>query len=252
MLRKSVLSAGLGLSLLALPATAAMAQEAPEEAVDPSRLVFARATVNHVFPEGTYARIMDKSMEMVTGSMLKATGEMALRDLAAIGGMPPEKVAEMGDGTLQQVIEIMDPHYNQRMEASTRVMMREMGALMTQFEPAIREGLASAYAKRFTKAELMDLNAFFATPTGKAYAADSMILFMDPSVMGKMQEFMPVMMKQMPAVMEKVKAAVEGLPAPRKLAELSAGERQRLADLLGVEESELESLRSIPGQPQED
>jgi hypothetical protein len=124
-------------------------------------------------------------------------------------------------------------------ETATRVMMAEMGTLMADFEPAIRDGLARAYAKRFTPKQLGELNRFFATPTGKAYAADSMVIFMDPEVMTAMTQAMPVMTKQMPAIMSKVEAATADMPPARKPEELNPEERSRLAELLGVPEDQI-------------
>jgi hypothetical protein len=229
------LLAPIGAAVLAVSPALAYAQEAP----DPASLDAAKRTVDYVFPSGTYARIMDKTMDMVTGQFMDAAMQMPLRDLAAIGGLSEEELAEVGDGTLKEMMLLLDPHYEERMDMTMRTMMGEMGTLMTQFEPSIREGLASAYAKRFTPAQLGELNAFFATPTGGAYAADSFVIFMDPDVMSKMQEFMPVMMKEMPAIMKKVEAATAQLPKPRRFKDLSKAERKQMSDLLGIPEEEL-------------
>ena len=101
-------------------------------------------------------------------------------------------------------------------------------------------GLASAYAGRFDTKQLQEMNAFFATPTGRAYAADSYIVMMSPEVMSKMQGLVPRLMKEMPAVIEKVKAATASLPEPRKYADLTNAERDKLAALLGISRKELE------------
>ena len=234
----------LALSLaLALPAAPALAQTPPapppaaapvDAPIDSGRLAAAEITVAHVFPDGTYARIMDKSMDMVMSSMMDSVGKMSLRDVAAMGGMSEEQLAKVGPGTLNELMAIYDPVYEQRMQLTMRVMMGEMGTMMTRFEPAIRDGLAQAYARRFTAVQLAEMNAFFATPTGKAYAAEAMVIFMDPAVMAKMQEFLPVLTRQMPAIMGKVQAATAALPKPRKPDELSDGERKRIAELLGT------------------
>ncbi|MCB2080193.1 MAG: DUF2059 domain-containing protein [Novosphingobium sp.] len=225
-------------ALAALPLAAQAEDSGP--ALDPTRLKAAEATVDYVFPTGTYARIMDKTMESVMGSVMKGAFDIPLRDLAAMSGKSDEELQKLGNSTLSEIMAILDPVYEERMGLTSRVMMTEMGKLMTQFEPSIRDGLSRAYAKRFDAEQLADLNRFFATPTGKAYAADSMIIFMDPEVMSKMQEFMPVMMKQMPALMGKVKDAVKDLPKPRKPSDLAPEERGKLADLLGVPETELD------------
>jgi len=234
---KRLTTAAIALALAAAPA---FAQDAP----DPARLAAARTTVDAIFPNGTYARVMDKTMDSIMGSMMQSAQQIPLRDLAAMSGRSDADLAGLGDGTLKEVLAILDPAFDQRMDRTMRVMMGEMGKLMTQAEPAMRDGLASAYAKRFTAPQLAELNAFFATPTGKAYAADSMVIFMDPEVMKKMQEFVPAMMKAMPAIVDKAKAATAGLPEPRKPRDLSKAERERLAGLLGIPESELDASRA--------
>ena len=229
----------LSLTCVLAPATA-VAQEPEVNGVDPARLNFARATVDYIFPSGTYSRIMDKTMDVVMSSVMKSAGEIPLRDIAAMSGIEAEELEKMGEGTLNQVMAILDPAYEERMDRTMRVMMSEMGSLMTRFEPAIRDGLAQAYAKRFTKDQLMELNAFFSTPTGKAYAADSLVIFMDPAVMDKMQAFVPEMMKEMPGLMGKMTEATADLPKPRKPSELSDADKRKLADLLGTSVDKLE------------
>ncbi|MGG2005340.1 DUF2059 domain-containing protein [Novosphingobium resinovorum] len=141
-----------------------------------------------MFPLGTYGRIMNGTMDKMMDSIMDSMMQMPLKDLAGISGVDTEK---LGSGTMAQIMEIYDPAFKQRMSATTRTMMTDMMGLMTQFEPDIRDGLASAYAGRFDAKQLQEMNAFFATPTGKAYAADSYIIMMSPEVMNRMQALMP-------------------------------------------------------------
>ena len=242
-MKKATIAAGAGL-LLAVPGAALAETSAPAadavEAVDPARLETARITVEHVFPPGTYARLMDKSLDLVTGSIMDSLTAMPVRELAALGGMSEDQLSELGEGTMEEIMAIHDPVYRERMERSMRVMMGEMGVLMGQFEPEIREGLSRAYARRFTADELDELNRFFATPTGGAYARDSMMLFMDPEIMESMQAFMPEVMKQMPAIIEKTEAATADLPPTRKYEDLTDEDRAKLAALLGIPKESLD------------
>lgn len=224
---------------LALSAGAAFAQDNAAAASDPARLKVARATVDYIFPTGTYARIMKEAMGGMMDKMMEGVGKMPLRDIAAVGGVPEEKIQKLGDGTLKEIMAIYDPRYEERMQLTMRVMSDEMTKLMTEFEPAIREGLVEAYASRFNADQLGELNRFFATPTGTAYAADAMTIFMDPAVVGKMTEMMPAIMKRMPAIAGTMTKATASLPAPRKLEDLTSPERERLASLLGVPVDEL-------------
>ena len=226
---------------LGTPVQARQADTAARAApVDTDRTVLARTTVDYIFPQGTYARIMDKTLDTVLASVMQTTAAIPARDLAKLSGLPADDLNALGEATLAQVMEIVDPAYQKRMDLSMRAIMTEMTGLMTQFEPEIRDGLANAYARRFDETQLRELNAFFATPTGSTYAAESMIIFMDPEVMARMQAFMPVMMKQMPQTMEKVQTAVADLPPPRKYSDLGKAEKAKLAELLGTTTKDLE------------
>jgi hypothetical protein len=92
------------------------------------------------------------------------------------------------------------------------------------------------------------LNRFFATPTGSEYASNSMTLFMDPAVMGRMQALLPQIMRQMPAMIQKMTAATANLPKPRRYSDLTAAERAQLARLLGLSEADLAGRQPRKGQ----
>lgn len=204
---------------------------------DPARIAAARQTVDYVFPLGTYARLMNGTLDKMMDSIMDSTMKLPMRQLAGLSGVDTEK---LGEASMAEIMEIYDPAFKQRMQISTRTMMGEMIPLMTQVEPEVRDGLTQAYAGKYSAAQLGELNAFFATPTGRAYAADSYLIMMSPEVMSKMQAFVPKLMEQMPAIAEKVKAASASLPAPRAYADLSKSEKVRLAKLLGVSEDQLE------------
>ncbi|MBV1689176.1 DUF2059 domain-containing protein [Novosphingobium sp. G106] len=252
---KRMLIAAATCCALPLGSVAALAQDTaaarvttstPQAAapVDPVRLAAARRTVDFVFPAGTYARLMDGKMSGLMDQMMDTVGKMPLRQLAALGGISQDKVSKLGDGTLKEVMAIYDPHYQERSQLTLRAMTGELVPLMTQFEPAVRDGLAQAYARRFTAQQLDELNRFFATPTGTAYAADSFAIFMDREVMSKMSEIMPAMIKEMPGMMARMKEATASLPPPRNFEDLTAAERQKLATLLGVSVDELSRDKS--------
>ncbi|MCJ2187787.1 DUF2059 domain-containing protein [Novosphingobium beihaiensis] len=239
----ALLAAAPALAAEAAPATApATVSEVP---ADPARLAAARQTVDYVFPAGTYARIMNGTMDKIMDSIMDSMLKMPLKDLAGIGGVDTSKLSS---ASMAEIMEIYDPSYKERTSIITHTMMSQMAGIMTEFEPDIRDGLAQAYAEKFDVKQLGELNAFFATPTGKEYAADSYLIMMSPQVMAKMQAFMPKMMKQMPAIMEKVKTATADLPKPRKFADLSKAEKTKLAKILGLSETELEKQEAARGQ----
>src|SRR5690606_39986387 len=52
--------------------------------------------------------------------------------------------------------------------------------VLADMEPPMRTGMAKAYARKFSGAQLTDLNTFLATPTGQLYAGEWMALQADP------------------------------------------------------------------------
>ena len=196
------------------------AKPAAPAQVDPARLALARTAVNYVWPLGTYQRMMSGSMDQMMDSMMAGMFDMKVGDMVPSSDKAmTEEEKKIAQTTMREAILKKDPHFEERMRITNKVMMGEMGAFFDKVEPAIREGLANAYAKKFDTKQLTDLNAFFQTPTGKVYASESIMLFVDPEMMKAMMGAMPELMKSMPAIMEKVKKATGHLPEPPKPAD---------------------------------
>ncbi|MBO9574805.1 MAG: DUF2059 domain-containing protein [Sphingobium sp.] len=229
----------LATPLAALPAAAQPANEQ----IDPARLASAKVTVDFIFPTGTYAKMMDGTLQSALGPIMDATGSMSVQQIALAAGVKPEDVSKLGKGTLADIMKILDPAYKQRMDATMGAMMPAMAKVMSDFEPGMREGLTRAYARHFDKTQLDDMNRFFATPSGAAYASNAMLIQLDPEVMTRMTEAMPKVLQgvlgAMPDIMKQVEAKTAGLPKPRKYADLTPAERTQLATLLGVPEKDL-------------
>lgn len=182
-------------------------------ALDPVRLQAAKETVDYLFPLGTYERMMRGTMDQLMDSMFASLGTMRIGDLASASGVAGEDIPEgEGDRTLAEISREADPHFEERMQISTRVMMDEMVTLMTSMEPAIRDALVNIYARKFTVAQLGEMNRFFATDTGSAFARDYMMVFVDPEMMESMMSMVPQMMQAMPEIMKKVQDATSHLP----------------------------------------
>jgi hypothetical protein len=226
--------AAFALVFVPLAVAAEEAQPVAAAAVDPARLASATKTVDHVFPEGTYARMMKSSMDAIMGTVLDSVGAMPVQQIAVMAGLTDAEVSKLGETTLAQIMEIYDPAYRQRMEVTMRVTMEHMTGVMSRLEPDMRAGLARAYAARFTQTQLGELNAFFSTPTGALYAGQSMMIFLDPQVMETMQKMMPVLMQEMPGIQAAAVTATADLPPPRTVCDLSKAERAKLAKLLGL------------------
>ncbi len=189
------------------------AAETKAAPIDPVRLEAAKKTVDYLFPLGTYERMMKGTMDQMMSQMMMSMGNMRMGDLAGAGGVAKGDMPEgMGDKTLAEMATEMDPHYQERTQISTKVIMDEMVDLMIGMEPAVRGALTNIYARKFSVGQLTEMNGFFATDTGSAFARDYMMVFVDPEMMQSMMSMVPEMMQAMPEIMKKVEEATAHLP----------------------------------------
>ncbi len=190
------------------------AVEAEAATIAPARLEAAQKAVDYLFPLGTYKRMMKGTMDQMMDQMMKSMGNMRMGDLAGAGGVARGDMPDgMGEKTLAEMATEMDPHYAERTQISTKVIMDEMVDLMITMEPAVRTALTNIYARKFTVAQLTEMNDFFATDTGGAFARDYMMVFVDPEMMQSMMSMVPELMQAMPDIMKKVEKATAHLPS---------------------------------------
>jgi len=201
-----------------------------ENSIDPARLAAAKVTVDHLFPLGTYERMMKGTMDQIMDSVLSGVSAMTVGDMAGASGQPDDDMTEEEKAkTIGEIATEADPHFEERMKISTKVMMNEMVDLMTTMEPAIRTALSKIYARKYTVSQLGEMNSFFATDTGSAFARDYMMVFVDPEMMQSMMGMVPEMMGAMPDIMKKVEEATKHLPPPKSAAEIAANEAMEAA-----------------------
>ena len=237
---RSLMIAGLLLAAapIALVAQPPTASAAP---LDPASLAASRTLALKLIPPGTYQRMMSGSLKPMMGSMFDQMLDMPAKQLLASFGLPDADVAKLNSGTLRQIMAIIDPAFEQRMKITTSSMFDSMGNVFAKIEPDLREGMAEAYASRFTVAQLGELNAFFATPTGTAFAAQQLTIMQDPALTKRMQGMLPLILQQMPAAMKKVQADLAALPKPKTAADLTDADRQKLAALIGISPDKLKA-----------
>jgi hypothetical protein len=141
--------------------------------------------------------------------------QLKTSDLAALSNKPQKPAAApVKDVSLHEQIAGKDPYFDQRMAAMRDALNDEMGKISAIIDPRMRDGLAGAMARRFDAQQLGDINRFFATPTGHAFAGQYMQLWVDPDTMRSLFASMPELMKLMPEMMQKLKAANDKFPKP--------------------------------------
>jgi hypothetical protein len=204
----SIVAIGLmgGITLTLGTPAAAIAQTASQAApADPARLAMAQKVVAKLVPQGIYLRIMRDAFPQMMDAMIARMSGMTAADLG-------EK--DKSGKTLEQLAAEKDPAFRERMTILTRVMGEEMGKVMDKLEPRVRAAVGKAFARRFTLQQLSDMDVFFATPSGAAFAKDYLLTFMDPEMMQEMSASMPEMMRAMPGIMQRVEKETAHLPPP--------------------------------------
>ncbi|MDZ7587655.1 MAG: DUF2059 domain-containing protein [Parasphingorhabdus sp.] len=223
----TALSFAMLISASAVPAAtpeAAQVGDFQAAPVDPARLAVAKVTVDYLFPIGTYERMMKGTFDKLMDSMMTSVMGMSAGDLGGMAGASDEEMKNVDpDATIGDMAKQADPHFEERMRISTRVMMDEMVTLISSIEPQVRDALSNIYARKYDARQLNEMNAFFKTDTGGTFARDYMMAFVDPEMLQSMMSMVPKMMQEMPKIVEKVKVATAHLPPPPKSeAELAA------------------------------
>ena len=199
-------------ALLAAPVSAQQSVPAPQAAVDPARLALAKTAIGHIWPTGTYARMMRGALDQVVEGMIHSWSVTDMADVVDSGG----SAASPGE-TATTILEDRrraDPHFDERLAIMSRVVSESLVPLMNRIEPELRDAMARVYARKFSARQLGEMNLFFATPTGRLYASESMMLYVDPEVVALIGRIGPDMQMEMPAIMRRFDEASAHLPPP--------------------------------------
>jgi len=174
----------------------------------PARLALAKTTAEGMFPNGTYAALFDDAMTGIVDRVLAINpGEL----------IPVKGTAETAPSTsLRDQLAKDDPHFDERMKIMRRVIGEELIKISAVMEPKLREGLARSIARRLDEKQLSDVNAFLATDSGRAFAGQTMRMWVDPDVMRSMMQSMPHIIAAMPGAMIRLEAETAHLPKPKK------------------------------------
>jgi hypothetical protein len=219
MLKKITLIAGTALLAFALPVVAPLAAKAEEAKapaattapIDPARLAIAQKTVGKLIPAGTYKRMMKDMMDGMAGGLIQQMMGMDASAIATATGAKEGADAAKGK-TLGELAAEKDPNFKERMDITMKVMFTEMGTLMNDMEPVVRDALSKIYARKYSVKELTDMDAFFATSSGAAFAGNFMATFTDKEMIDASFGMMPKVLEAMPDIMKKVEAATAHLP----------------------------------------
>jgi hypothetical protein len=225
-----------------------------------ARLPQAEAIIARIMPPGAMAEMS----QQMFGGILNGFGDVipsGARAAAAEGlGMGPGELADLSDAEATELANLFDPVWQKRETAVQGIVNGMMSEMMNAFEPGMRRAMAELYAIRFTSTELAAIDAFFATEAGTKYARESLSMASDPRLAAATMEAMPAMFASIGAMEERSKERMAGLPEPRRFADLSPKERERVAQLTGrsvedlvrADEEVMTIEMPLPAPPQTD
>jgi hypothetical protein len=259
------LAAASALSLLAAPAAfAAQDSPPPVEAVSPegeemeqtmamlgsmfpaeplteeqqARLPQAQRVVNRMIPEGTLGEMMGSMFDKIMGPIMAATDAPANSVVQKGIGISPGDL-DLSEEQIAELAALFDPAYAERHQREMALMPGLMRDMMTVMEPTMRKVMSELYAINFNQTELDDIEAFFMTETGAAYARKSYAMSSDPRIIGATMESLPQLMGAFGSMEQKIEAAGADLPAKRGFDALSKAEQARVAELTGYTVEEI-------------
>lgn len=213
--------------------------------VEPARLTLAQTTMGALIPSGSLERMMDN----LYGKMFKTImGEMGGESDLMISiktGVESEKIAALDEATKGKIADVFDPNRQEREDQINKVIKPLISEVLADMEPPMRAGMAKAYARKFSAAQLTELNAFLATPTGTAYGNDWMALQADPEVMLAVIKAMPPLISKFIDRAPQIEKDMKELPKEKQLADLSDAELSKLAKLMKVDVKTLEEQRDM-------
>lgn len=212
MIRSMLVGLLLTGSAPALAQTVDAAPSAPTVSeADPARAAAAERVAARLWPDGTWQRQMDGMMDGFFSTIMGSLGDTTSGMAETMFGKDSKEARQAANPRAAAAGNpAADPANMDRM---MQAVVRAMAPIMTEIEPQIRAGIAASAARRFTTAQLVELETFFATETGAAFASQSMMMFTDREVMQATIGMMPRLMEEMPRIMEEVSEET-GLPMP--------------------------------------
>ena len=170
-------------------AQAAPPQVAATTAPDPARVIAARRLMDQIMPPATRDQMIRSLMTAMSQTMVGTLRQNI--ELAATMKKLPGSQA------------VFDRFIQRQMAAGTSDLIANL--------PGMLDAMANAYARRFTLTQLNEMAAFFATPTGQAYLAQSPTIMADPDVGAWMNQLMTRSMQRLPEQTATLKAEIEAL-----------------------------------------
>lgn len=136
--------------------------------VDPARLAAARDLIDTIMPPATRAQMIDTMVRPMLANLQRG-----------IAQDPSFAAAFNNDPRARDL-------FARFMQKQTDRTLAHMGVMM----PGLWEAMARAYARRFDIAQMQEIKAFFATPTGRVYMQQALTIMSDPDIAAWQQQML--------------------------------------------------------------
>ena len=213
--------------------------------IEPARLTLAQKTMGALIPAGS----LEKMIDNLYGKMFKAImGEFGGQSdllLSIKTGVESDQIAKLDEATKGKVADMFDPHRKEREDQITKVIKPLISEVLGDMEPPMRDGMSKAYARKFTAAQLTDINGFLATPTGTLYANEWMALQADPEVMLAVIKAVPPLITKFIDRAPELEKDFKDLPKEKQLSDFDDKELAKLAKLMKVDVKVLKEQRDM-------
>lgn len=213
--------------------------------IEPARLTLAQKTMGQLIPAGSLEKMMDNLYGKMFKTLMGEFGGQSDMMLSIKTGVESEKIAALDEATKTKVADMFDPHRKEREDQITKVIKPLISEVLGDMEPPMREGMSKAYARKFSAAQLTDLNGFLATPTGTLYANEWMALQADPEVMLAIIKAVPPLITKFIDRAPQIEKDMKDLPKEKQLSDFSDKELGQLAKLMKVDVKVLKEQRDM-------
>jgi hypothetical protein len=213
--------------------------------IDPARLTLAEQTTAALIPAGSIEKMVDNLYGKMFKTLMGEFGGQSDMMLSIKTGVESEQIAKLDEPTKGKVADMFDPHRKEREDQITRVIKPLISEALADMEPPMRSGLAKAYARKFTGAQLTDLNGFLASPTGRIYASEWMALQADPEVMLAVIKAVPPLITKFIDRAPEIEKDFKELPKEKQLSDFTDKDLSKLAKLMKVDVKVLKEQRDM-------
>jgi hypothetical protein len=183
-----VLVVASAFALTAIPA--ARAQVPPPVSIpEPARLAEARKLIALVMPADERDAMIATMMNAMMANFMKGVTE----------NPDFEAAVEKAPGAREVFGRFMEREQQQGI------------AVLRERMPGLVEAMARAYARRFTVAQMIEIETFVSSPTGRLYVSQSAEIMADPDVAAWQTDLARQEMARMPEEIERLKSEIDAL-----------------------------------------